>query len=143
MSNLAAPFQHFWINPSTNWNRFFNPQIFISLNSDDADVENHVLQTAGSYGKQLGEIQDVLNILIQRALPKDLTPQEKTCIAQYRETVQRVRQAVRAYRHNDLGPTSADVSGMVRSLSELRETDPAACESLVAQLRKELAETFQ
>jgi hypothetical protein len=63
----------------------FNPQLFISENSNDAAVENRVLGQAGSYGKQLGIIIDVLGVLIARTLDRSqLTPGETLALSDNR-----------------------------------------------------------
>src|SRR5256885_9459969 len=61
---IAFPFQdafkYFMIDPTTNWQRFYNPQFYINCNTGDVDVENAVLREVGSYGMQLGRILDVI-----------------------------------------------------------------------------------
>src|SRR5215510_4973900 len=78
-------FEHFMIAPQTTWDRFFDPQIFVSLNSGDAAVENHVLRKAGSYGKQLGRILDTLDVLVARLPAESLTPGERRAVDAFRD----------------------------------------------------------
>src|SRR5260370_36937316 len=77
---FAFPFQdafkYFMINPVTNWQRFFNPQFYITYNAGDVDVENNVLREVGSYGMQLGRTLGVLDVLFDRVPQGRLTPQE-------------------------------------------------------------------
>ncbi len=133
-------FQHFWINPQTSWSRFFNPQVFISLNSEDADVENHVLQNAGSYGRQLARVLDVLEVLVAHAADdKNLTPAERLAIDRFRDLTTRVDAAVQEYRGpRRTGITAADVDRVAEGLMSLAQSDPAAFETLADRLRPAL-----
>src|SRR5437868_12976853 len=83
-------FEYFVIAPWTNWQRFFNPQFFFTYNAEDVDVENNVLREVGSYGKQLGEIFDVLIVLLDR-LPEDqLTRDQRRIVTDFRELHDRI-----------------------------------------------------
>lgn len=139
-SNINAfPFADFMINPQTNWARFINPQVFISLNSADAPIENHVLSRAGSYGKQLGTLLDVVEVLAAR-LPDDLTPAERKAVgalAQLREDVESAKAEFRGEpRRTDL--TRADVDQLLDKLEGLQRTAPNAHKSLADRLRQAL-----
>jgi hypothetical protein len=76
-------FKNFLVNPVTDWQRFINPQFNVTINQGDAAVENHVLSRAGSYGKQLGRVQEVLDILVQRLPTSSLSTLEKRSIDKY------------------------------------------------------------
>jgi hypothetical protein len=133
-------FERFWIAPQTSWSRLFNPQVFISLNSEDADVENHVLEKAGSYGRQLGRVLDVLEVLVARVRDEDLTPGERIVVDRFRDLSQRVDAAVEDYR----GPqrqdiTRSDVDRVAEGLRSLSRTDPAAWKTLSDRLRPAVA----
>jgi len=143
-SPIGVPFQRafeqFWINPRTTWDRFFNPQIFVSLNAGDADVENHVLGKAGSYGKQLGRIIDVLDVLVARLPSEGLTPRERRAVDAFGELSRRVDAAVAEYRGDpDTGPTLADVDRLFDRLADLERSDPAAHQALLDRLRRGVA----
>lgn len=75
---IGSPFQYFMIDPVTNWSRFFN--FTINNNYDDHEIEEYVLRRVGSYGKQIGKMMDVIEILLD-ALPQDrldnLTEEQK------------------------------------------------------------------
>jgi hypothetical protein len=51
--------------PRTSW---FSHFITINKNSGDATVEEHVLNDVGSYGLQLGEILDALDVIAKLTL---------------------------------------------------------------------------
>jgi hypothetical protein len=133
-------FEHFTIDPMTNWQRFFNPQFFINYNAGDVDVENNVLQQVGSYGKQLGKIIDVLDILVAR-LPQDkLTPQERRALDEFRDLSEKVSAAVAAVKGpREQGITQADIDRMIDSLQLLARSDPAAHRRLIDRLKGAIA----
>src|SRR5437764_4294308 len=87
-------FEKFTISPVTSWKRFFNPQFYISYNAADMDVENHVLSQVGSYGWQLGQIIDVLDILVARLPVADLSSKERRSLDQFHALSKRVKVAV-------------------------------------------------
>jgi hypothetical protein len=49
--------------------------------SSDPDLEKEILQDVGTYGKQLGQIGDALQVLIDHAKLDKLTPSEKRAIS--------------------------------------------------------------
>lgn len=130
-------FEHFMIAPQTTWDRFFNPQIFVSLNSGDAAVENHVLKKAGSYGKQLGRILDTLDVLVARLPAESLTPAERRAVDAFRDLSRQVDAAVEDYRGpNPAAPTLADVERLLDGIDDLKRTQPSAYRSLLDRLRR-------
>jgi len=77
---ITFPFAEFLISPQTSWKRFVNPQFFFTYNLGDAAIENHVLRRAGSYGKQLGKILDVLDVLVRHLPAEALTASERRTV---------------------------------------------------------------
>jgi hypothetical protein len=147
-SAIGFPFQqafeHFWITPQTSWDRFFNPQVFVSLNSGDAAVESHVLRKVGSYGKQLGRILDVLDVLVARLPAEVLTPAERQAVDAFRDLSRRVDAAVEDYRGpRRAGPTLDDVDRLLDGLADLKRADPAGHRALLDRLRRGVNEAQQ
>jgi hypothetical protein len=142
--NIWFPFQdafeRFTINPMTNWQRFFNPQFFINYNAGDVEAENNVLQQVGSYGKQLGKIINVLDVLVAR-LPQDqLTPQERRTLDEFRDLSEKVSAAVAAVKGpREQGITQANIDRMIESLQSMARSDPAAHRYLIDRLKGAIA----
>jgi hypothetical protein len=130
-------FKYFMIDPMTNWQRFYNPQFYITYNAEDVDVENTVLREVGSYGMQLGRIIDVLEVLVAR-LPRDeLTPGEHRMVDRFHELSEKVTAAVATVKGpKEKDATLADVERLISSLQSLASSDPAAHLRLVELLRK-------
>jgi hypothetical protein len=134
-------FEHFTIDPRTSWDRLFNPQLFISLNSADAGIENQVLGEVGSYGRQLGRVIDVLEVLVARLDPAELTPLERRSVDRFKELASDVETAVtKATGTRPAGITLGDVDDLVAGLASLARSDPAAHRRLVERLRGALAD---
>ena len=122
--DLFPWFKNFVVNPVTDWQRFINPQFNVTINQDDAAVENHVLARAGSYGRQLGRMQEVLDILLERLPPPPLAAGQQRSIDKYKETREQIVSAVIDARQGN-GMGSADFERWLDALAALRDTDPA------------------
>jgi hypothetical protein len=128
------------INPMTSWQRFFNPQFYINYNTGDVDVENNVLQQVGSYGKQLGQIIDVLDVLVARVPQNELTFQERSALAVFRTLSEQVTAAVTEVKGpRKKGVTRADIDQLIDDLQSLARSDPQAYSLLANRLQSALA----
>jgi hypothetical protein len=137
--NFSLPFENFFVNPMTNWERFFNPQFFISYNSQDNAVENAVLREAGSYGFQLARILDALQVLTARCPQDTLTADERQALARFQTLCGQVEGVVRQYRPKSAsGMSLADVDRFVTGMRDLKEHDPQAYQEAQARVRKVL-----
>lgn len=139
---VAFPFADFLINPQTNWERFFNPQLFISYNSGDAPIENHVLSRVGSYGRQLGTLLDAVEVLTARLPTAGLTPAERAAVDALIELRADVERAKADFRGEPVraAVSRADVDRLVGQLADLERTDPDAHRDLVGRIRQALGD---
>jgi hypothetical protein len=139
---VAFPFADFLINPQTSWERFFNPQLFISYNSADAPIENHVLSRVGSYGKQLGTLLDAVEVLTARLPADELTPAERVAVDALIELRADVERAKADYRGEPVRAdlSRADVDRLLGQLADLERTDPDVHRDLVDRLRDALGD---
>ncbi|HET8840429.1 MAG TPA: hypothetical protein VFN35_03140 [Ktedonobacteraceae bacterium] len=100
MDRFDFPFENLMRNftPMTSWKRFFNPQFYFTCNSEDEDIENHVLAKVGSYGKQLGQIIDVLDALVdvlEASTPiNNLSCEQQKAIKEFRQLSKNVDKAI-------------------------------------------------
>ena len=137
---VGFPFENFMINPMTSWQRFFNPQFYINYNTGDVDVENNVLQQVGSYGKQLGQIIDTLDVLVTRVPQKDLTSQERRALDDFRTLSGQVKAAVAEVKGpQKKGVTHTDIDQLIDDLQSLARSDPQAYRLLANRLQSALA----
>lgn len=137
---IGFPFQNFMINPMTSWQRFFNPQFYINYNTGDVDVENNVLQQVGSYGKQLGQIIDTLDVLVARVPQNELTSQERSALDDFRTLSGQVKAAVAEVKGpQKKGVTRTDIDQLIDDLQSLARSDPQAYRLLANRLQSALA----
>ena len=122
-------FRNFNIAPVTDWQRFINPQFNVTINEGDAALENHVLSRAGSYGKQLGRMQEVLDVLLKHATPAALSPAERESIDKYRKTRAKVEEAVSER-------SDRDVEAWLDKLRDLRVSDRARFDEYARRLEE-------
>jgi len=91
------------INP---WTMLFNPVgsqvglVNIEMGqSSQPEVEQQVLEDVGSYGKQIGRIEDALIVLLDHFNPgRPLTDQEQQAIGDLREVVSQVQRIKQRHR---------------------------------------------
>ncbi len=140
--------EDFWYNfvyyPTTNWERAFSPQFqpqfFFGSNVQDVEVERHVLKEVGSYGSQLGQILDVLSILVARLPQDELTPREREVLAEFHQLCEDVDRAVEAKTGpRQKGMTRADLNHMVDELQALQQSDPQIYQRYVQVLQTALS----
>jgi hypothetical protein len=135
-------FKNFLINPVTDWQRFINPQFNVTINQGDAAIENHVLARAGSYGKQLGRMQEVLDMLVDRLPPPPLSATETRSLDKYRETRKQIVTAVKEAKQDDGEKSSpADFERWLDALTALRDVDPERFEAFANRLKDFVAHT--
>lgn len=138
--DLFSPFKYFNVAPVTDWERFINPQFNISFNQADAAVENRVLAVAGSYGRQIGRMQEVLDVLLARIPAGELTAAQERCVQRYREIRSEVKAAVSAAKPADeAGTRPQDIEKLLDRLAEIRDSDREQYERLVAPINQFLA----
>jgi hypothetical protein len=134
--------KNFVINPVTDWQRFINPQFNVTINQGDAAIENHVLARAGSYGKQLGRMQEVLDVLVKRLPPPPLSATELRSIDKYRETRKQIVGAVKEAKQDDTkGASTAEFERWLDALAALRDADPERFEDYADRLKDLVAPT--
>jgi hypothetical protein len=138
--DLFSPFKYFNVAPVTDWERFINPQFNITFNQADAAVENRVLAVAGSYGRQIGRMQEVLDVLLSRIAAGELTAVQERCVERYREVRSEVKAAVSAARPADeASARPQDIEKLLDRLAEIRDSDREQYERLVAPISQFLA----
>jgi hypothetical protein len=99
------------INPWTWFLKAVGSQFgLININlgkSSDPELEQQILEEVGTYGRQLGQLGDALEVLINHVKLEDLKPQEQQAIAAFRyqlEGVARLKAKRRAL--SSAGPAS-------------------------------------
>jgi hypothetical protein len=134
---MAAPFELFpWfknfnVSPTTDWEHFINPQFNVTINEGDAAVENHVLSRAGSYGKQIGRMQEVMDVVLKHVELGKLSPVEQRSLEKYNETRAKVVSAVEERQSAD---ASESIDHWLDALARMREQDRPRFEEYARRL---------
>lgn len=93
-------FEKFVNAPSTDWRNFYSPNVVFQYNPEDEALEQHVLRKVGSYGRQLGLVIDMLQ-LIRTHLPMadaTLSQNERELVREFDAMSHDVRDAIHSYR---------------------------------------------
>jgi hypothetical protein len=100
-----SPFANFlraWdYRPTTSW---FDHLFTVNWNTQDADVEQHVLGQVGSYGLQLSRILDAVDLLVSELDLSRLTPEQQRVVVRLEDLARSAGQAVDEYRGRALAP---------------------------------------
>jgi hypothetical protein len=136
LKNFLYTFTYF---PTTNWQRAFSPTLYFGCNVEDADVEQHVLDEVGSYGKQLNRVLDVLTVLVGRIDRNSLTPQERRFVDEFEDLAQRADEVAAAYQgKRPHGITQTDVNHMIDGLRSLAGSDYGHNQEVLGQIFRAL-----
>jgi hypothetical protein len=86
-----------WINPITSW--WSGNQISVNLGeAGSPEAEAEILRRVGSYGRQLGKIDDVLTVLITRLDRTSLSPLEAEAINEFEDMVKQIARIKRSHK---------------------------------------------
>src|SRR2546426_6741860 len=100
-----SPFANFlrvWdYRPTTSW---FDHLFTVNWNSQDADVEQHVLSQVGSYGLQLSRVLDAVDLLVSELDLSRLTPEQQRIVVRLEDLARSADQAVAEYRGRPPAP---------------------------------------
>jgi hypothetical protein len=99
LETLLFPFASFLKNwdyrPVTSWFEHF---VTINWNSQDADVERHVLGEVGSYGLQLSRILDAVDLLVSELDLSQLNPEQQKIVVRLEDLARSADRAVNDFR---------------------------------------------
>jgi hypothetical protein len=91
-----------WINPITSW--WSGNQISVNLGeSGSPDAEAEILRRVGSYGRQLGKINDAMIVLL-RHLPANLTQEEKNAIEAFKKMADQIADIKETHKCSAMRP---------------------------------------
>lgn len=125
------------INPWSWWLRSMGQFGFININemaSSDQPLEQRIVGQVASYGKQLGRVEEALEVLLARMPREDLTAEEARAMGEFAA----MRREIAAVRHGYLAVTEGGVEAFIRGLQALRAHDPAAYGRVRERLQAEL-----
>jgi len=124
------------INPWSWMNNSLGQFGYININqtvSSNREMEREIVTRVAGYGKQLGRITDVLDVLVRR-LPERLDKDDQQAVEQFRE----MADGVAAVKAGYAAPTEENVERLIAGIRALGDRDPAAYRAVVEKLRKRL-----
>jgi hypothetical protein len=120
--------------PTTNWQHAFSPTINFGCNTEDAPVEQHVLDSVGSYGFQLNRVLDALTVILEDPALKALQGNPK--IKDFMDMAKAADDAAKEYQ--DQVATETGVRKLIKGMRTLQEADPACYQKLRAEILKSM-----
>jgi hypothetical protein len=124
------------INPWSWWIRGSQQAGFININTsrtDDPDMERRIVENVASYGRQLGRIVEVVQVLVAQLPTGELTPAERDAVRSFTEMAERIAAVKDAAAAAP--PTVAKLDRFIADIEGLRSTDPDRYRDLVDRIR--------
>ena len=127
-SNLPSkPFSYgYWLDQMFNlWQNSGNQQVgFINISGNASakpDVERDIIENVATYGRQLGRISDVLDILLQRADADKWRGRDAKALGDFRAMLQNIA----AVKNRQLPATARNIDDLIAGINALKDADPA------------------
>lgn len=125
------------INPWTVWIKSLNQQLgFININninSGDSEMELKIVQDVASYGRQLGWIMEVLDLLVSRSKFNDLTEEERASLSQFSNLIKRI-EAVKQ-DSNPPALTFGNLDRIINDIRAMKTKDETIYEEMVSRIK--------
>ncbi len=125
------------INPWTIWLKSLNQQLgFININnvnSGDSETEKRIIEDVASYGRQLGWIIEVLDLVVSRLKFNDLTEEERTTLHQFSDLIRHIEEV----KQNSKPPTLTfgNLDRMINDIRALKKKDEITYKEMVSRIK--------
>ena len=141
--NNYDPFSLFKINfPSGDvtqpWSWWYQlaPITINQMKTGDAQKELQIVQEVASYGRQLGRIIEVMDVMLEKVPLEKLTEMEQEAIDDFQEMSEKVRAVKEGYK-----PASEkSIDKMLAALAYWKENNPEFYREAKERLEEELKE---
>jgi hypothetical protein len=120
-----------WLNHSMGQFGFIN---ITQAASSNRGMEAEIVQKAASYGRQLGRMTEVLEVLIEHLPKSERKPAEKKAIEEFNEMVA----AIAAVKAGHSIATPENVDRLISGIRDLKTRDQKAYDEITGRLRREL-----
>lgn len=128
------------INPWDFWIRSLSSQLgFINIRnvtSSDYRIEQEIIEDVASYGRQIGQITDVLKVLINHSAMEDLQEGQKQVIGRFEKMISEIDRVKKKWKtpKNLL----SELDTMLSEIRALRTESPATYKLAVNKIKEEL-----
>jgi hypothetical protein len=120
-----------WMNNSMGQFGFININQTVSANRP---LEREITSRVAGYGRQLGRISDVLEVLLARLPAAALDRHEKRAVGDFLD----MAHAIAAVKAGYGAPTEENIDRLIAGVRFLKDKDPEAYRSIVERLRRGL-----
>lgn len=134
-------FEKFVNQPVTDWSNFYSPNVVFQYNPEDQALEQHVLAEVGSYGRQLGLVIDMIQ-LIRSQLPiatAALSDSERTLVTQFDTLAKDVDNAITDFRGKQkipaTDPKDVQVDELIAQINLLKAHNDSRLQQVADALR--------
>ncbi|WP_155310855.1 hypothetical protein [Desulfosarcina ovata] len=128
------------INPWDFWIKSLSSQLgFINIRnvtSSDYRIEQEIIEDVASYGRQIGQITDVLKVLIDHSAMGDLQEDQKQTIGRFEKMISEIEQVKKKWKtpKNLL----SEIDTMLSEIRALKTESPATYELAVNKIEEAL-----
>jgi hypothetical protein len=141
-SNYLTGLKDFIYQPLMIWKDMFQTNLNFGCNIQDKEVEEHVLDNVGSYGKQLNTIFDSLSVLVSHFDRKSLPPGEQYALFRFEDMARRADEVSSDFqgksRMERNGVRMTDLDDLIAAMLKLKSSNPGAYDRLITHLKHEL-----
>jgi hypothetical protein len=125
------------INPWTFWLKSLNQQLgFININninSGDSEIERTIVEDVASYGRQLGWIMEVLDLIVSRSKFNDLTEEERASLQQFSNLIKRIEEVKQDSKPPAL--TFGNLDRIINDIRVMKTKDEKIYEEMVSRIK--------
>lgn len=125
------------INPWTIWLKSLNQQLgFININninSGDSEIERKIVEDVASYGRQLGWIMEVLDLVVSRSKFNNLTEEERASLHQFSDLIKRIEEIKQDSKPPAL--TFGNLDRIINDIHAMKTKDEKTYEEMVSRIK--------
>jgi hypothetical protein len=133
-------FEKFVNQPVTDWRNFYSPNFVFQYNPEDEQVEQHVLRKVGSYGRQLGLVIGMIQ-LIRNQLPiaaSALSESERELVKEFDSLVEDVNSAISDFRGQSalpVNPQDVQIDQLIAQIHALKASNDSRLQDVADALQ--------
>ena len=126
--------------PWTLWVKSLNQQLgFININnveSSDSETEKKIIEEVASYGRQLGWIIEVLDIVLSRHKQdfEDLTKEERASMDQFYDLIRNIEKIKKDSKSSAL--TFGRLDRMIDDIQDLKNKDEKTYRKMASKIKE-------
>lgn len=133
-------FEKFVNQPVTDWRNFYSPNFVFQYNPEDEQLEQHVLRKVGSYGRQLGLVIDMIQLIRSQLpiAPEALSATERELVKQFDSLADDVHNAISDFRGQSTAPVNAQdvqVEQLIAQIQALKANNDSRLQDVADALR--------